>query len=650
MKAQLFPMRLAPLLIFFLIIPAVCAQEDYQHFGTLQIESVVEGIVDVKATGANPQVKNLAINVTFYPKKTPEQELISSETKSGPDADEISVEKKAIRFFWEDVSPGEYEYNITRIVKKINDFRKVRAKVKFPPAKFNTSFTDYLQPTEFIDINEDIRKKASELAEGETDYYRIVFKIAEWVEKNVYYDLSTITAEAVQKSSWVMTNKKGVCDELTNLYISMLRSLGIPARFIAGQVYTSQDSSFGNHGWAEVYFPGEGWIPVDVTFGQFGWIGPSHVAFKSSLDSGEPSAEYTWKAKDAKINIRNLNISSRVIEKNESIKSQVKLKIETLTQKAAPQSYVPLQVTITNPHNNYVPLTLYVTKAPGLEENNRKPILLRPLEKKTVFWTIKVPEPANPNAIYKAVIEAVTGFGANATTYLLYGYGYNKYDKKLAEEMIKDLETKEQKDYLPNVQVECSTNKPMYYATETARVKCKIKNTGNTKLNRVRSCIKKECKANSLTIGEEIEEIWRINLSEQKVPKAKVTVESGGLLQAEYVSLRIVWNPKLKIDKIIPTKFDYKKKENITIHLKAEAKAKDVSIRLKKVATISMDSLEGTKVVTAEFNPKRIRKGKIKADIRYKDELGKEYIASKTFDIEITNIPWYMKIINYILV
>ena len=43
--------------------------------------------------------------------------------------------------------------------------------------------------------------------------YSGVFNIAEFVRSNIKYDLNTITAKAVQKSSWVYFNKKGVCDE-----------------------------------------------------------------------------------------------------------------------------------------------------------------------------------------------------------------------------------------------------------------------------------------------------------------------------------------------------------------------------------------------------------------------------------------------------
>lgn len=76
---------------------------------------------------------------------------------------------------------------------------------------------------------------------GESDYYKVVYELSDWTKTNIDYDLNTITAKAVKKSSWVLENRQGVCDELTNLFISMLRSVGIPARFVTGMVYTNID-------------------------------------------------------------------------------------------------------------------------------------------------------------------------------------------------------------------------------------------------------------------------------------------------------------------------------------------------------------------------------------------------------------------------
>ena len=91
----------------------------------------------------------------------------------------------------------------------------------------------YLEAGEVIDSeNAGIGRQASKIAEGEDDLYGVVYNLATWVEENVDYDLSTLTAESSQKASWVLENRRGVCDEMTSLFIAMCRSLGIPAKFV----------------------------------------------------------------------------------------------------------------------------------------------------------------------------------------------------------------------------------------------------------------------------------------------------------------------------------------------------------------------------------------------------------------------------------
>ncbi|MDD2299991.1 MAG: transglutaminase-like domain-containing protein, partial [Fermentimonas sp.] len=50
------------------------------------------------------------------------------------------------------------------------------------------------------------------------------------------------------------------------LLINMLRYKGIPARWQSG--WMTHPGEVNLHDWAEVYFEGVGWIPVDVSFGR----------------------------------------------------------------------------------------------------------------------------------------------------------------------------------------------------------------------------------------------------------------------------------------------------------------------------------------------------------------------------------------------
>ena len=63
--------------------------------------------------------------------------------------------------------------------------------------------------------------------------------------------------------------RRGVCQDLTHIFIASARRLGIPARYIGGHFYridgvTAQEAG---HAWAEIYVENLGWVGFDATNG-----------------------------------------------------------------------------------------------------------------------------------------------------------------------------------------------------------------------------------------------------------------------------------------------------------------------------------------------------------------------------------------------
>lgn len=70
----------------------------------------------------------------------------------------------------------------------------------------------------------------------------------------------------------VFTHKRGVCQDFANLFICLLRLLGIPARYVCGYVYTgnvgeARARSDASHAWVQAYIPNVGWKGFDPTNG-----------------------------------------------------------------------------------------------------------------------------------------------------------------------------------------------------------------------------------------------------------------------------------------------------------------------------------------------------------------------------------------------
>lgn len=70
----------------------------------------------------------------------------------------------------------------------------------------------------------------------------------------------------------VYASRKGVCQDFANLFISLARLLGIPARYRMGYIFTGANydnkiQSDASHAWVEVYIPYIGWRGFDPTNG-----------------------------------------------------------------------------------------------------------------------------------------------------------------------------------------------------------------------------------------------------------------------------------------------------------------------------------------------------------------------------------------------
>ena len=64
---------------------------------------------------------------------------------------------------------------------------------------------------------------------------------------------------------YVLRNRHGDCGQVSLLFITLCRICGIPAHFQSG--FMMHPFGHNLHDWAEVYFEGVGWVPVDQSFG-----------------------------------------------------------------------------------------------------------------------------------------------------------------------------------------------------------------------------------------------------------------------------------------------------------------------------------------------------------------------------------------------
>jgi transglutaminase-like putative cysteine protease len=125
----------------------------------------------------------------------------------------------------------------------------------------------YLEPDKLVPLNGTIAELAKEHTAGDTTPIQKARHIYDYVLATMRYDK---TGEGWGRGDaiWACTAKRGNCTDFHSLFIGMMRSSGIPARFEIGfplpEGKTEGDIA-GYHCWAEFYLAGVGWVPVDAS-------------------------------------------------------------------------------------------------------------------------------------------------------------------------------------------------------------------------------------------------------------------------------------------------------------------------------------------------------------------------------------------------
>lgn len=125
----------------------------------------------------------------------------------------------------------------------------------------------YLEPDKLVPLNGTIAELAKEHTSSDMTPLEKARSIYEYVVSTMRYDKSGEgwgRGDAV----WACTSKRGNCTDFHSLFIGMMRSSGIPARFEIGFPLPegkSEGDIPGYHCWAEFYVSGIGWIPVDAS-------------------------------------------------------------------------------------------------------------------------------------------------------------------------------------------------------------------------------------------------------------------------------------------------------------------------------------------------------------------------------------------------
>ncbi len=592
------------------------------------------------------------VNMTFFPQEFNNQEIIYFQTSP-----EAELDGNSLKYRWSRPEDKKLAFSMSADVKAYNKIPQIKEKIKFPLELLPDEVIEYTKPSKTIDSgNEEIIRLASELARGDDDLYSVAFKMADWTKNNINYNLSTLTAKASQNASWVLQNRQGVCDELTSLFIAMLRSLGVPAKFISGVAYTNSplfDEGWGSHGWAEVYFPKYGWIPYDVTYGQFGYIDPSHFKFKESIDPDEGSTFYLWQGRSINLFTKKLEIATRLIRHGEPITPLISLKSKVPKDSVGFGSYALVEAEIKNPNDYYLATELFLSKPDEVEIMGPKShnLMLLPNEGKKAYWILKVDSGLNGGLVYTMPLLVSTG--SNLTSYaefiasaknILYSYD------DISNLMIKEEEEKE-KSYSAEMLFRCSIPKNQFYIYENQTIECSIRNSGNVYLEKLGVCYLDECYAENIGISQDKKFNFNVKNKKTGFNEASINAENALVSKSEYVKFEVLDEPGIEIEKVdIPDSVAYEQDFPFVFNLKKASYSAPENIVVKFRQNgiekeFSINKLAQNKEIEFNMQGRKLKPGanKFKITAEYHDRNGRIYQSEADFSTALVNLDFTQK-------
>ncbi len=613
----------------------------------------IKGGFELIPESSSYSIKEVIVNTSFFPKDFKNQEILSQ------DSSPKSYSYKDYRIFkWEEPKENKNSFLIGSKVRTYNKITRVKKKIRFPIKSLDDELERYLLPAETIDSDDnDIIKLASQLVKGEDDLYEAVFKLAKWTEDNIEYDLSTLTEGVSQKASWVLLNKQGVCDELTSLFIAMCRSVGIPARFITGLAYTESElftDNWGAHGWAEVYFPGYGWIPFDVTYNQLGYLDATHIKVRESLDAGTSSTQYQWTGRNIRLKTNKLTTDVKVLEEGSKTEDYIQMKVSPIKKDIGFGSYNVIEVVLKNKENFYVATEIYLSKTEGIEiyGKDRKNVLLLPDEEKKIFWIINVKNNLEKGYIYTFPIVVYSSRNSSAASEFKAESSGIRYSLEEMGELLDNMEEEEIKTYSREVTQECSIDKEKFYTDEQAKVECKIKNTGNDFLEGLDVCLAKECTKIDLGISQSKKINFTIRYNETGKKEETISTKNNLISKFNYINFIVLDKPRIEINRLkFPSKVRFEELFNINFSLEKKSISKPLNVEVildinTNEKRWEIKEMDNDKVYIVNLYGSSLHEGRndINLRLRYSDDKKREYYIQKDFNIELVDVTALQKI------
>jgi transglutaminase-like putative cysteine protease len=154
------------------------------------------------------------------------------------------------------------------------------------------------------EITPETRALAAQITAGLDNNYDKAKAIERWLETNLSYTLELEDpGQREPIDFFLFKRKKGHCEYFASAFVVLARIAGIPTRQVNGFLGGEWNEYKGYvavragdaHSWAEVYFPGQGWVTFDATpAAEGGELGRGGTGFRAKMARFIDTLRFQW--------------------------------------------------------------------------------------------------------------------------------------------------------------------------------------------------------------------------------------------------------------------------------------------------------------------------------------------------------------------
>lgn len=156
-----------------------------------------------------------------------------------------------------------------------------------------TDIFEYLQPTEVVEPCKQSLEWARSFLYSNALLGEALTKLNKAIYEHFQYTQGATDHSTPLSEIW--KERKGVCQDFAHVALSILRTAGLPARYVCGYIETDSAAAapidtpptligaVATHAWVEVLLPGMTWAALDPTNRQ--WVNERYVSVSFGRDS-----------------------------------------------------------------------------------------------------------------------------------------------------------------------------------------------------------------------------------------------------------------------------------------------------------------------------------------------------------------------------